>query len=526
MKNSYDAIVIGAGHNGLVTAAYLAKAGYDVLVLEQRQITGGLAATEELFSGYRFNIGPAGAGLFLPRIIRELELERFGLSFVENEVALFAPQLDGPSLTLWRDLERNRHSLAQFAPADAERYPDYLAEQESLISDLALVLSRPAPDLDTLTPAALLPWLNMGWKLRRSRNPGLMDFLRVLPMSVRDYLDSWFNNSALKGALATPAVAGGMPGPYAAGTTLMMLYHQLGGLNGGYRTARFVRGGVGRLSDALAAAAQASGAEIQTGTKVDSIILEDEIARGVILANGQAIAAVRVISNADPRRTFFDLVGGANLEPEFMRDVANIRYRGATASINLALSGLPGFSGLTGEQQLTGYITIAPSLEYLERAYDAAKYGQVSPDLVLEATIPTILDPDMAPANSHLMSITVQNAPYHLRDGRWDDWRERLGDLVIATLARYAPDLPGLVVQRHVTTPLDWERDFGLTEGQIFHGQMGLDQLFYMRPLPGYAHYRTPIDGLYLCSAGTHPGGGVSGFPGYLAAQAIIKEWK
>ncbi len=372
----------------------------------------------------------------------------------------------------------------------------------------------------------LLPWLKVGWKLRRSGQPDMMEFLRVLPLPVRDYLDSWFANKALKGVLSVPAVAGGMPGPYAAGTTLMMLYHQLGGMNGGYRTTRFVQGGVGQLSETLAAVARAYGAEIESGVRVDSVIMDDERARGVILANGDAVAAQMIISNADPRRTFFDLVGGAHLEPTFMREVANIRYRGMTASVNLALSDLPAFTAATSTEQLTGYITIAPTMEYIERAYDAAKYGRISPKLVLEANIPSLLDPTLAPEGHHVMSITVQYTPYHLAEGNWDDQREKLGDQVVDTLAQYAPELPGLVVQRHVTTPLDWERDFSLTEGQIFHGQMGLDQLLFMRPVPGYANYRTPFEGLYLCGAGTHPGGGISGLPGYNAAKAVLKDWK
>jgi len=526
MKNSYDAIIIGGGHNGLVTAAYLAKAGLAVLLLERREILGGLAATEELFSAYRFNIGAAGASMFSPKVIKDLALEKSGLRFIDNEAAVFAPQPDGTALTLWRENKRCIESIAGMAPTDAERFQAYLTEQQAMVKSLGTALSRTPPDLGHASAGELLPWLKVGWKLRRSGRPDMMEFLRVLPLPVRDYLDGWFANKALKGVLSVPAVAGGMPGPYAAGTTLMMLYHQLGGMNGGYRTTRFVQGGVGQLSDTLAAVARSYGAEIEIGVRVDSVIMDDERARGVILANGDAVAAQVIISNADPRRTFFDLVGGAHLEPTFMREVANIRYRGMTASVNLALSDLPAFTAATSTEQLTGYITIAPSIEYIERAYDAAKYGRISPQLVLEANIPSLLDPTLAPEGHHVMSITVQYTPYHLAGGNWDDQREKLGDQVVETLAQYAPELPGLVVQRHVTTPLDWERDFSLTEGQIFHGQMGLDQLLFMRPVPGYANYRTPFEGLYLCGAGTHPGGGISGLPGYNAAKAVLKDWK
>jgi phytoene dehydrogenase-like protein len=526
MKSSYDVIIIGAGHNGLVTATYLAKAGLSVLILERREILGGLAATEELFSAYHFNIGAAGASMFSPKIIKDLSLEKSGLRFIESQVAVFAPHPEGAAITLWRDNQRTIAALATLSPADAERYQAYLDEQQALVKALGTALSRTPPDLGQLSAGEILPWLKVGWKLRRSGQPDMMEFLRVLPLPVKDYLDGWFASSALKGVLAVPSVFGGMVGPYAAGTTLMMLYHQLGGHNGGYRTARFVQGGVGQLSQVLAALARGYGAEIEVGARVESIIMDDERAHGVILANGDAVAAQMVVSNADPRNTFFNLVGGVHLEATFMREIANIRYHGATASVNLALSDLPAFTGATGPEQLTGYIAIAPSMDYIERAHDAAKYGRISPELVLEANIPSLLEPKLAPEGHHVMSISVQYAPYKLAESNWDDQREKLGDQVVETLARYAPDLPDLVVQRHISTPLDWERDFSLTEGQIYHGQMGLDQLLFMRPVPGYANYRTPFEGLYLCGAGTHPGGGISGLPGYNAAQAVLKDWK
>jgi phytoene dehydrogenase-like protein len=524
MAETYDVIIIGAGHNGLVAAAYLAKAGRKVLVLEQRAVVGGAAASEYIFPGYKFNTGALDAGLFLPRIVKELSLEERGLVFLQGQAAAFAPQPDGSALTLWREPDASQADIERFSPEDAQKYPAFVEQMQTLGDSLAIILERTPPDLGNTRSTEMLTWLQAGLKFRRSGGERMVQFMRVLPMPARDFLDEWFESQALKGALAVPSLAGGMPGPYAAGTTLMMLYQQLGGANGGYRGGRFVQGGAGRLSTVLAETARGYGAEIRLGAAVDHIVLDDERARGVVLAEGDAIGSNVVMSSVDPRRTFFQLVGGAHLEPGFMREIKNIRYRGVTAKVNLALDGLPEFRGAADADRLSGYIVIGPSLDYLERASDAGKYGRLSDRPVLEATIPTILDPDLAPADHHVMSINVWYAPYHLRDGDWDEQREALGDKVVETLADYSPDLPGRILQRHVLTPLDLEREYGLTEGQSHHGQMGLDQLLIMRPAPGYARYRTPFENLYLCGAGAHPGGGVSGAPGYNAAREVQRD--
>jgi phytoene dehydrogenase-like protein len=315
-----------------------------------------------------------------------------------------------------------------------------------------------------------------------------------------------------------------MQGPQASGTAFMMLYHLLGAFNGGFRSSRFVKGGIGKLSEALAHAALRHGAKIYTDADVAKIKLSDSKATGVVLKNGEEISGRVIISDADPRRTFFDLVGAANLGPTFVRRVRNIRFRGATAKINLALNDLPQFK--PKETHLSGHIIICPSLEYLERAYDDAKYGRYSQQPYLDMVIPTVLDSSLAPAGKHIMSITMQYAPYRLREGNWVEDREKLGDHIINTLAEYAPNIKDLILHRQVITPLDWERDYALTEGGEFHGQMGLDQLLFMRPVAGYGQYRTPIENLYLCGAGTHPGGGVTGAPGYNAAREVLKNWK
>lgn len=524
MAETYDVTIIGAGHNGLVAAAYLARAGLRVQVLEQRQVVGGAAASEYVFAGYKFNTGALDAGLFMARIVQDLKLHERGLVFLNGEAALFAPQPDGKALTLWRDPEANRPQIERFSAADAQKYPAFLEELDELREMLLNFVDRTPPDLERMDRRQMLPWLRVGLRIRRAGGDKMMRMMRVLPLPVRDYLNEWFESSALKGALAVPGLAGGMPGPYAAGTTLMLLYQQLGGANGGYRGGRFVQGGTGRLSAILAEAARGFGADIRLGATVDHIVLDDERARGVVLSTGDAIASNLVVSSVDPRRTFFQLVGGRHLEPSFNREVQNIRYGGVTAKVNLALDGLPDFGAGVEPRHLSGYIVVGPSIDYLERASDAAKYGRISEKPVLEATIPSILDSGLAPEGYHVMSINVWYTPYHLRQGDWDDQRETLGDRVVQTLAQYAPDLPEHIVERQVLTPLDLEREYGLTEGQTHQGQMGLDQLLVMRPVFGYARYRTPIENLFICGAGTHPGGGVSGAPGYNAAREILSR--
>ena len=557
---SQDAIVIGAGHNGLVTAALLAKAGFKTLVLEQRDVLGGAAATEEVFPGFKINTGADDAGLFHDKIIEELNLAAHGLAFHEAEVAVFAPQPDEPALsqpkgsalTLWRDEAKSVAEINRFSRRDAERYPDFAAEINQHAQALRGMLLLTPPELMERNLSDATAWGKFGLNLRRMGSKAMMEFMRVLPLPVSDYLNEWFESDALKGTLAAPALLGNQLGVRGAGTNFMLLYQHAGG----FLRRRAVVGGMGQLSAALAAAAEQHGAEIRLGTAVDHILLartrmgDDDRATGVVLADGSEIQAHIVVSNADPRRTFFGLVGPTNLEPRFMRHVRNIIYRGVTAKINLALSGLPQFNGQTDASQLSGCIRISPSLEYLERAYDAAKYGNPSPNPVLDMTIPTLLDPTLAPDGQHIMSITMQYAPYssfgfaqdrpfglaqdrpfglaqdRLADSDWTDQREQLGDTVLDTVSRYAPDLQSLILDRQILTPLDWEQTYGLTEGNIHHGQMSLDQLLIMRPVSGWSRYRTPVENLFLCGAGTHPGGGVTGAPGYNAAREAIKVLK
>ncbi len=520
MSKEYDAIIIGGGHNGLVTAATLAKAGHSVLVLEQRDVLGGAAATEAVFPGCKVSTGAVDASLFHDEIVRELFLKMAGLEFVESKAAIFAPQPDGRALTIWRDEQKTVADIARFSPRDAQAYPAFVQQVNGATAVLRTMMLTPPPDLGALGVNDLAAWGKVGLHTRRMGSKEMMDFMRLLPMPVSEYLDEWFESAAVQGAIGAVGVTGSHLGPQGGGSTLMMLYQY----SGGFPRARFVRGGMGQLAAALASMAQQKGAEIRTSAAVSRIQLNEEgQAVGVLLADGSEIRARAIVSNADPRRTFFQLVGPQNLEPRFMRQVRNILYRGSTARVNLLLNGLPEFNGQTSPEQLTGHIRIAPSLTYVEKAYDAAKYGRVSPEPYLDATMPTLLDPALAPAGQHLMHVTMQYAPYALRESDWESEREKLGDHIITTLAHYAPNLPSLIADRQVLTPRDWEQQYSLTEGGIMHGQMGLDQLLVLRPVPGWSQYRTPIDNLYLCGAGTHPGGGVTGAPGYNAAREVLR---
>jgi phytoene dehydrogenase-like protein len=542
-RDTYDAVIIGAGHNGLVTAAYLARAGLKVLVLERRQNIGGAAATQEIFpggpAGWQVNTGAVDAGLFLPEIVTDLRLENEGLQFIESPALAFSPGAHGgPSpragdggLTLWRDPQKAQAEIARFSQADAEKYPAFLRQVSQMAAILRSIMTLTPPAIPDYRYAELLPWLRVALQAKRLGDREMMAFVRILPMPVKDFLDEWFESPQLKAALGMPAVAGSLQGPRASGTTFMFLYQAVNAGPAGFRASRFVRGGAGQLSHALAAAAQRYGAEICTNLGADKIILEGERAAAVLLSDGREVTARVVVSSADPRHTFFDLVGASHLPLRFVREVKNIKFRGSTARINLALSALPGFDHLAthsaqadGNASLSGHILLCPDLDALERAYDDAKYGRVSERPCLDLVIPSLLDDSLAPAGQHLLSIDVRYAPYHLQTASWEDQAEVLYERVMRVLETYAPGIRELVVQRQVLTPLDLERQYGLPEGSIYHGQMGLDQLLFMRPVAGYGQYATPIENLFLCGAGAHPGGGLTGAPGYNAARQILKH--
>jgi phytoene dehydrogenase-like protein len=526
MSSAYDTIVIGAGHNGLAAAAQLAKAGQRVLVLEGRDVVGGAADTQEFYPGFKADIGAHRIGRLHPTVTRDLKpLMKRGLEFVDSDPSVFAPTLEGHHLTLWRDPEQTIDSIGQLSKSDAARWNDFSALVAKAAGLLESVYDQAPPRVTSKKIRDSWELLRVAGRLRRFGKREMMEVLRIMPMTAVELLDEWFETDVLKGALGSMGITGMFQGPMAAGTAYMFL-HQHVGSNGGPRATRRVRGGMGALSSGLADIVRKRGAEIRTNAWVERILLKEGRAAGAQLVDGTEIEAERVVSNLDPKRTFIDLLDPIALDPNFARAVRNIRFRGAVARVNLALGELPSFACLPGDgPHLRGVICISPSLKYLERAFDHAKYGDFSEEPFLEALIPSLSDPGMAPEGKHAMSILVQYAPYHLREGIWDDAkREALGDKVVETLTQYAPNLESAIIGRQVLTPLDLEAVFGLTEGNIYHGEMTLDQLFFLRPVPGWSRYSTPIPGLFLCGAGTHPGGGVTAAPGCNAARCILAE--
>ncbi len=523
-SRDYDAIVIGAGHNGLTAAAILAKSGLNVLVIERRQILGGAASAEEAFAGCQVSVGALDAGLFLPQLIAELGLERYGLRWVESPALTTVFASSGKPLTLWRDVQRTAREIAQYSTEDARRYPEFVAQVYQLSAVLAEMMTLTPPALPVVHLSDLAGWLRPALQARRLGEKAFMAMLRILPMSVADYLDEWFETPALKSALGSTSVIGQMQGPRAPGTAFLLLYHAIHVAQGETRSSRFVQGGPQALIQALARSASEHGAELCTGLAVVKVLINDDRAIGVELENGECLYARAMLSSLDARRTLFDLVGAPNLEVRMVREVKNIRLSGSLARLNLLLSDLPQFNIQEAERErISGHIVICPDLDYLERAYDDAKYGQFSQKPFLDVVIPTITDPSLAPAERHLMNINIQYTPRWLKSGDWNDQRQALLEVALDTLATYAPDLRRYILDYQLLTPLDLERELGLSEGDINQGQMGLDQLLFMRPIPGFPQYRMPLDGLYLCGAGAHPGGGLTGAPGYNAARQVLR---
>lgn len=516
----YDILIIGAGHNGLTAAAFLAQAGKRALVLERRTTPGGIAATEEIFPGVRVNTGFPSAHLLHPDVIEKLKLEQHGLEYHESPISILSPQKDSPPLLLG-DEKTTAASLAQFSKKDAIRYTEYAIFVKRLASVLASMMPLTPPDLNgPYSMTELWPWAQVALKARGLGERDMMEFLRILPMSSHDFLSEWFKSDAVKGALGLFSTLNTFLGPMGAGTALALLYQYTGrGWPG------FVKGGAGAVSGALMKAAQAFGAEIRLGVEVKQILIKNRKATGVLTTTGETIPAQVVLSSADLRHTFFDLVGVYHLPVQAMRRARNVRYRGSTATVHFVLNGLPDF-GQSDPDQLTGWIAICPSLAYLEKAYDAAKYGCFSERPALLAHLPTLHGEGFAPAGQHVLSVIVRYAPYGLRVGDWDSQRPALEQAVLRTLTEYAPGLSARVQQTHTITPLDYEREYGLAEGHWMHGQMGLDQLLMMRPLPGWGCYQMPVEGLYLCGSGAHPGGGLTGLPGMNASREVLKAHK
>lgn len=525
----YDAIIVGAGHNGLVTAAYLARAGLRVLVLERRHVVGGACVTEEVWPGYRVSTAAYLCGLLQPKIIHELELERFGYEILPKDPAFFSPFPDGRALFVWRDDQQTADEIARFSSRDSRRYPEYEAFLARLAAFVDPWLLTTPPDLVRRRWGDLWTLGRMGLRALRLPPRDLVQAVRLITQSARDFLDGWFDSPELKASLATDGVIGARGGPSTPGTAYVLFHHCMGQAAGKRGLWGFVRGGMGMVTQALAAAAQRHGAQIRTGAEVAQILVRGDRSVGVVLAGGEKIEAAVVASNADPKRTFLRLVPPGLLDDEFRREIEAIRMDGVAMKINLATDGLPDFRAFPGTApgpQHRATIHVGPSMEYIDRAWADAQRGRPSNEPFLEITIPTAYDPSLAPPGKHLINVFVQYAPYALVEGSWTHLKEEYANRVINTLADYAPNIKQIILHRQVLSPLDLEREFALTGGDIFHGEMTPDRLFFMRPVPGWAQYRTPVRGLYLCGSGTHPGGGVMGAPGYNAAREMLRDWR
>jgi phytoene dehydrogenase-like protein len=525
MGKRYDAIIVGGGHNGLICAAYLARAGRKVLVLEKRHVLGGAAVTEELYPGFKFSTCSYVVSLFRPSILRQLELARHGMEIIPLETS-FSPIAGDPGLCRWTDAARSRREISRFSAHDAEIYPEFSLTMTKMAQFTRRIIDAPAPDPTSWDPRELLRLLGLGRALRDSGPEAMNMNLKLLTMSAVDFLDMWFESEVLKAPMAVSGIIGTYLGVRSPGTAYVLLHHYMGEIDGAFRSWGYSKGGTGGVSLACARAAESHGAEIRTGTPVDRVLVQGGRATGVVLANGDELLARTVVSSCDPRRTFMGLVGERHLDPDFASRIHRYKLRGSSGKVNLAVDRLPEFFGREGSAHLRGDIAIAPSIDYLERAYDEAKYGDFSRRPYINVVIPSLLDPSVAPAGKHIISMFVQYAPYHIKEGaeHWPEKREAFGDAVVDTLAEYCPGLKESILFRHVLTPWDLEQEYGLSEGNIFHGELSLDQLLFQRPAAGWAHYKTPIRNFWMCGSGTHPGGGIMGASGQLAASTLLRS--
>jgi phytoene dehydrogenase-like protein len=524
LAQRYDAVVIGGGHNGLTAAAYLARAGRRTLVLERRHVLGGAAVTEEIFPGFRFSVASYVVSLLRPEIVRELDLPRHGLEILPLD-GTFTPLEDG---YLWR---RNDHAatmreLRRWSHRDAEAYEWYGQLMVEMARFIKPILSLIPPDPTGLDPRGFRPLASMARRFSQLPEEQQAAFVGLMTMSAADFLGQWFETDPLIATMSASGIIGTFLGIRSPGTAYVLLHHYMGEIDGAFRAWGIPRGGTGAISASIASAARAAGAQIRTEAPVARIVVRGGRATGVALESGEEIEAGAILSSVDPKRTFIDMLEPDALDDDFLAQVRRYRFRGSSAKVNLALDGLPDFTCLPGVgEHLRGAISLSPSIDYMERAYDDAKYGRFSRRPYVDIVIPTLVDPSMAPPGKHVMSCFVQYAPYHLADGaNWDDQREALGDTVLDTLAERAPNIKDLVLHRQVLTPLDIERDLGLTEGNIFQGELSLEQLFLNRPVPGWARYRTPVRDLWMCGSAVHPGGGIMGAPGRLAAHEVLRN--
>ncbi|HEY1679516.1 MAG TPA: NAD(P)/FAD-dependent oxidoreductase [Candidatus Sulfotelmatobacter sp.] len=521
-----DIVIIGGGHNGLITAFYLAKAGYKPLILERSAQVGGAAVTDEFHPGFKCSTLAHTAGPIRPDVMRDMQLEKHGLMMITPEVCVTALSPDGRALTLYQDEKRSAEAISAFSQKDGPKYLEFQQSLGKISRVIGDALASTPPNIDNPSSGDLWSMLKTGRAIRKLGRKDMFRLLRWGPMAVADLASEYFETELLRAVIAARGVFGTFLGPWSAGSALVLLIraaadpHPAG-------SANLAVGGIGAITHAMAEAAKAAGVEIRTGAEVIEIRVQDGAATGVLLSTGEEIQAKAVISNADPKRTLLKLTDPEHLSPDFVQKFQHYRGNGTVAKVNLALSALPKFTALPDGDSaaLRGRIHIGNEIDYLERAFDESKYGNFSKEPYLEATIPTLTDPTLAPEGKHVMSIYMQYAPYKLK-GNWDQQRNALGQTVVKTLAQYAPNLPELILTHQIITPLDLEEKYGLTGGQIFHGDLALDQFFTMRPLLDWARYKTPIQNLYLCGSGTHPGAGLTGGSGANAAREILKELK
>jgi phytoene dehydrogenase-like protein len=523
-RSAYDVIVVGGGHNGLIAAAYLGRAGLRTLVLERRHLVGGAAVTEEIYPGFKYSVASYVVSLLRPEIIRDLDLSRHGLEILPLESTI-TPLRNGDYLGRWADHDKTRRELYRHSPRDAEAYDDFGTLMYQLAWAVKPILGMVPPDPLSLSPRDLKTMLRLGKHVRDLGEKQFHALYKLMTMSSADFLDEWFEFEPLKATMSASGIIGTFLGPRSPGTAYVLLHHYMGEIDGVFRAWGMAKGGTGAVSESIASAAREHGAEIRLESTVDRVIVKGRKAVGVGLENGDEIYARTIVSGVDPKRTFLELLDSGDLPGDFLDAIRRFRIRGSSGKVNLSLSELPEFTCLPGRgPHHRGAISISPDIEYLERAYDDAKYGEFSRHPYMDIIIPSMIDPGMAPPGRHVMSIFVQYAPFDLNGG-WDDAkREAFGDAVVDTLSIYAPNLKESILHRQVMTPMDMQEVLGLTEGNIFHGELSLHQLFFYRPAPEWSNYRTPVRGFYQCGSGTHPGGGVCGASGRLAALEILKD--
>jgi len=522
--NQYDAIIIGGGHNGLVAAAYLARAGKKVVVLERRHLVGGATVTEEIFPGFKFTEFSYVVSLLRPEIIRDLKLPQHGLKILPLPSTV-TPMENGDYLASWDDHDTTRREIYRHSPKDAEAYDEYSRRMARLAKAIKPILSILPPDPTSLHPKDLVGLMKLGKFASSLTQKELYGLAKIMTQSAADMLEEWFETDALLGTKSASGIIGTFLGPRSPSTAYVLLHHYMGEIDGAFRAWGFAKGGTGGIADSIAASAVAFGAEIRLNATVTQVIVKGGRAVGVALENGDEIHAKAVLSSADPFVTFLKLVDGKHLPDDLIHSIKKFRTRGSSGKVNLALSELPDFTALPGENALhNGAISISPSIDYIERAYDDAKYGRFAKEPFIDMILPSKIDPDMAPPGQHVMSCFVQYAPYDI-EGGWDDAkRDAFGETVISTIEKYAPNIRRAIIGKQVLTPKDVEDIAGITGGNIFHGELLLHQLFFMRPATKWSAFRTPINGYYLAGSGAHPGGGIMGSPGKFAAELALKD--